>query len=107
MNESLQGDCLGTRYDVGVDMIAIPILDSDDCDFADQSSTGLQLFIFMLVAFLAADVGLIDFDRSAIEIGDFLHPALPDPLSNEPSDFLSDAHIPMKIHGLRRPSGWS
>ena len=98
MNESLQGDFLGTRHDVGFDMIAIPILDSDDCDFADQSSTGLQLFIFMHVAFLAADVGLFDFDRSAIEIGDFLHLALPDPLSHERGEFLSDAQIPMKLH---------
>ena len=75
MNETLQGDFLGIRYDVDLDLIVVPTLDSDDCDFADQSSTGLQLFILILAAFLAADVGLIDFDRSASKISDFLHPA--------------------------------
>ena len=71
MNESLQGDFLGIRYNVGFDSITVPILDSNDCGLADQFSTGLQLFIFMLVTFLAAVVGLIDFDRSAAEIGDY------------------------------------
>ena len=75
MNESLQDDFLRIRYDVGFDFIAISILDSDDCDLANQSLTGLQLFIFMLVAFFAADVGFIHFDRSAAEIGDILHSA--------------------------------
>ena len=75
VNESLQGDFLGTRYDVDLDLIAVPILDSDDYGLADWSSTGLELLIFMLVAFLAADVGFIHFDRSAAEIGDILHSA--------------------------------
>ena len=67
MNETLQGKFIGIRYDVRFDLIAVPILDSDDFNL----STGLQLFIFLLVAFFAADVGLIDFDQFAAEIGDF------------------------------------
>ena len=100
MNESLQGDFLGNWYCVGFDLIAVPILDSDDCNLADRSLTDLQLYIFMLVTFLAADVGFIHFDRSAAEIGDILHSAfsLPGPLSHESGDFLSDAQIPMKLH---------
>ena len=37
-NESLQGDFLGTRYDVGLDLITVPVLDSDDCGLADRPS---------------------------------------------------------------------
>jgi len=82
----------GQRYGVPA---ALP--HTDNGSLADRAATGVQFLVLVLVGFLPADVGFVDFDDAG-ELAEILAARLAQPAEDEPRGLLRDANFLRQLH---------
>lgn len=96
-NDSLQSLRIGSlnRHS---NRTATTLTHTDDCGLSDCTATGVELFIGVLVLFLAANVCLVYFNNT-MQYRRIIAARLTDALQKEPCRFLRDANLFGKLHG--------
>ena len=98
-HELVQGRLVGRRHGRGADPSGVAVAGPDHRGLANRAASGPPFLSGVLVAFLAAEIGLVDFDRPGPRIRPFV-PGLADPMGQVPGRGLPDAEVAMQLWSL-------
>ena len=97
-DEALERVGVRVRDDGRADALGLPVLDADHCSLTDRPTARVETPTAVLVLLLAADEGLIGFDRTRERGGELVRPGLTDAVEHEPRGLLRHAEIAVELH---------